>query len=54
MALDHLLPSVQPQAFLEWTHTRFKQSLAEFYTNLLEDYIDDVLEMLEVGTCSSI
>jgi hypothetical protein len=35
MVLDHLLPSVQPQSFLEWTRTSFEQSLAEFYTILL-------------------
>jgi hypothetical protein len=30
MVLDHLLPSIQIQSFLEWTRTAFEQSLAEF------------------------
>jgi hypothetical protein len=33
-------------SFLEWTHTRFEQSLAEFYTILLEEHIQVALEML--------
>jgi hypothetical protein len=49
MVLDHLLPSVQQRSFLEWTHTNFEQSLAEFYTILLEEYLQVALEMLEGG-----
>jgi hypothetical protein len=30
--LDHLLPSLKPQYFLEWTRTSLEQSLLEFYT----------------------
>jgi hypothetical protein len=45
--LDHILPSVQPQSSLEWTYTSFEQSLAEFYTILLE-HLHVVLDMLEV------
>jgi hypothetical protein len=48
MALDHLLPSMQPQSFLEWTSTSFEQSLAEFYTILIEEHLQVALEMLEV------
>jgi hypothetical protein len=50
MVLDHLLPSIQLQAFLEWTRTSFEQSVAEFYTILLEEHLEVALEMLEVGT----
>jgi hypothetical protein len=32
----------------------FEQSLPEFYTNLLEEHPQVVLEMLEVGICSSL
>jgi hypothetical protein len=49
-----LLPSVQPQSFLEWTRTRSEQSPAEFYTSLLEERVQVALEMLEVGICSFI
>jgi hypothetical protein len=35
MVLDHLLSSIQPQS-LEWTRKSFEQSVAEFYTILLE------------------
>jgi hypothetical protein len=49
MVFDHLLPSVQPQSFLEWTHTSFEQSLAEFYTIPLEEHLQVALEILEVG-----
>jgi hypothetical protein len=52
--LGHLLPSVQPQSFLEWTRTSFEQSLAEFYTILVEEQRQILLEMLEVGICSSL
>jgi hypothetical protein len=51
MVLDHLLPSIQPQSFLEWIHTSFEQSLAEIYTILLEEHVQVALEMLEVGIC---
>jgi hypothetical protein len=53
MVLDHLLPSIQPQFFLEWTRTSFEQSLAEFYTILLEEH-PVALEMLAVRICSSL
>jgi hypothetical protein len=53
MVLDHLLPSIQPQSFLEWIRTSFEQSLAEFYIILLEER-QAALEMLEVGFCSSV
>jgi hypothetical protein len=48
---DHLLPSVQPLSFLEWTCTSFEQSVVEFYT-LLEEHVQ-VAEMLEVEICSN-
>jgi hypothetical protein len=35
MALDQLLPSVQPRSFLEQTRISFEQFLAEFYPILL-------------------
>jgi hypothetical protein len=54
MVLDHLLPSVEQQSFLEWTHTSFKQSLAEFCTILHEEHFQVALKMLEVGICSSL
>jgi hypothetical protein len=54
MVLDHLLPSVQPQSFLEWTLTSFEQSLAEFYAILHEDHLQVALEVLEMGICSSL
>jgi hypothetical protein len=53
MVLDHLLPSVQPQSFLEWTRASFEQYLAEFYTILPEEH-QVMLEMLEVEICSSL
>jgi hypothetical protein len=53
MVLDFLLPSVQLQSFLEWTLTSFEQSVAEFYTILLE-HLQVALEMLEMGICSSL
>jgi hypothetical protein len=52
MVLDNLLPSVQPQSFLEWTHTSSEQSLVEFYTILLEEHLKVALVMLEVEICS--
>jgi hypothetical protein len=54
LALDHHLPSAQPQSFLEWTRSSCEQSLAEFYTILLEEHLKVALEMLEVGICSSL
>jgi uncharacterized protein YggT (Ycf19 family) len=53
MVLVHLLSSVQPQSFLEWTRTSFEQSM-EFYTNLLQEHLQIALEMLEVAICSSL
>jgi hypothetical protein len=47
--LSRLLPSIEPQSFLEWTRTRFEQSLAEFYTILLEENLQVALDMLGVG-----
>jgi hypothetical protein len=44
--LDYILASVQPQSFLECTHASFEQSLAEFYTMLLEEHIQIALEVL--------
>jgi hypothetical protein len=54
MVLDHLLASVQPQSFSEWTCTSLEQSLEEFYTILLEEHLQVALEMLEVGICFSL
>jgi hypothetical protein len=51
MVLDHLLPAVQPQAFLKWTCTSFEQSLTELYTILLQEHLQIALDMLEVGIC---
>jgi hypothetical protein len=53
MVLDLIVPSIQAQSFLEWTRTRFEQSLAEFYTILLEEHLQVALEVLEMGICSS-
>jgi hypothetical protein len=44
MALDHLLPSIQPRSFLEWTHANFEQSLAEFYTIPHEEHLQVALD----------
>jgi hypothetical protein len=52
--LDHLLPSIQQQAFLEWSHVSFEQPLEEFYTVLLEEHLQVALAILEVGICSSL
>jgi hypothetical protein len=49
---DKLLPSAQPESFMEWTHTSTEQSLAEFYTILFEKRIQVVLEILEMAICS--
>jgi hypothetical protein len=54
MVLDHLLPSIQPQFFLERTPTSFERSLAEFYTIIIEEHFQIVLQTLEVGICSSL
>jgi hypothetical protein len=52
MVLDHVLSSIQPQSFLEWTRTSSEQSMAEFFT-ILEEHLQVVLEMFEVGISSS-
>jgi hypothetical protein len=52
MVLDHPVPSIYPQSFLEWSRTSFEQSLAEFYTIHLEEHLEVASEMLEVGICS--
>jgi hypothetical protein len=54
MVLDRLLLSIQPKSLLEWTRTSFEQSLAGFYTILLEEHLQVALEMFEVGICSSL
>jgi hypothetical protein len=51
--LDHILFKIQPQQFLESTHTNFKLSLNEFYTTLLEENLQAAFEILEVGICFS-
>jgi hypothetical protein len=43
MVVDHLLPSIQQQSFLEWIRTSFEQSLAEFFTILLEEHLQVAL-----------
>jgi hypothetical protein len=53
MVLNRLVLSVQLQSFLEWTRTNYEQSLAEFYTILLE-HIQVAIEMLAVGIISSL
>jgi hypothetical protein len=45
MVLDHLLPSVQPQSFLERALSNFEQSEAEFNTILLEEHLQVALDM---------
>lgn len=50
IVLDHLLPAIQAQSFLEWTC--LEQSLEEFYTILLEELLQIAFELLEVGICS--
>jgi hypothetical protein len=47
MTLDRLLPSIQPQSFLEWTCTSSEQSLVEFYTILLDEHLQVALQMLK-------
>jgi hypothetical protein len=54
MVLDHLLPSVPLQSFMKWACTSFEQSLAEFYTILLEEHLNVALQMLVVGICCSL
>jgi hypothetical protein len=54
MVMDNLLPSIQPQFFMEWARTNFEQSVEEFYTILLEEHLQVALEMLELGICSSL
>jgi hypothetical protein len=53
VVLDHPLSSIQLQSFLEWTCSSFEESLAEFYTILIEEHLKVALEILEVGTYSS-
>jgi hypothetical protein len=53
MAMDHPLPSIQLQFFLDWIPTSFEQSLMEFYIILLEEHHVS-LEVLEVGICFSL
>jgi hypothetical protein len=48
MVPDLLLSSILPQFFLELTRTSFEQSLAEFYTILLTEYLQVALDMMEV------
>jgi hypothetical protein len=40
-------------SFSEWTLTSFEQTVMEFYTILLEEYLQVALEILEVGICFS-
>jgi hypothetical protein len=54
MVLDHLLPSIERQSFLTWTRTSFEHSLAEIYANPVEEHLQVVLEILQVGICSSL
>jgi hypothetical protein len=54
MVLDHVLSSMQLQFFLEWTYKCLQQSLAEFYTILLQEHLQVTLEMLEVKISSSL
>jgi hypothetical protein len=54
MVLDHLLPSIETHAFMEWTHTSFEQSLPEFCNILLEEHVQVALEMMELGICFSL
>jgi hypothetical protein len=44
MVLGHLLPSVQPQPFLDRTRASFEQSLVEPHTILLEEHLQLALE----------
>jgi hypothetical protein len=48
------LPPIQLQSYLEWIRTSIEESLAEFYTILLEERLHVSLEILEVGICSSL
>jgi hypothetical protein len=41
--MDHLLPSVHLESFLEWTSTSFEQSVAEFYAILVEEHLQVAL-----------
>jgi hypothetical protein len=50
--VDHLLPSLEPQAFLELTRTNFEEVIAEFYTILHDEHLQIALEMLEMEICS--
>jgi hypothetical protein len=51
--LNHFLPSILPQSFLEWSRTSFKQSVAEFYT-ILEEHLQVASDMMEMGISSSL
>jgi hypothetical protein len=46
--MDQLLPSIQQQSFLEWTHTSLEQSLPEFCTILLEEHFEVADRTLEI------
>jgi hypothetical protein len=48
MVLDQVLPSMQPQSFLEWIPRSSKQPLEEIYVILLEERLQVALEILEV------
>jgi hypothetical protein len=52
--LGHLLLSINQQSFLEWTHSSLEQSLEEFYTILLVEHLQVVVEMLNMGISSSL
>jgi hypothetical protein len=54
MVLDHLLPLIQLQPFLEWTLTSFELSVVESYSILLEEHLRLALEMLQMTICSSL
>jgi hypothetical protein len=47
--MDHPLPSIQRQSFLEWTRTGFEQSIEEFFAIPFEEHLQVALEILEVG-----
>jgi hypothetical protein len=54
MLLDRILPSVQPQSFLERTRTSFEQSLAKYYAIIVEGNLEAALLALEVGIFSNV
>jgi hypothetical protein len=51
--LGQLLPPTRPQSFFDWTRISFEQSLAEFYTILLEKHLQVALEMFDMKISSS-